>query len=473
MSSTTVVIITLIGYKLLLLGIGLWASKRVQTEGDFFLAGQGLGAWTAGLSYAASTSSAWVLLGFTGLVYSQGVVGLWLIPGIFGGYLLTWLVMGPRLNAETSEHGYITVIDFITGDIAPEWKRVIGIICASMILFCFVFYISSQFQAAGNAFTSTFNMGASEAVILGASVIVIYCLFGGFLAASITDALQATVMMVACILVPYAAVTAAGGIGTIIDTLHATQPASYFSFTGGAAGMAGIGLAMGLFGTGLGALGQPQLLNRIMAAKDAQARRRGAAITVGWGAVIYMGLVLLAFAGRAANIQTGGESLFFKAAELYLPPVLAGIVIAAILSAVMSTVDSLLLAAASAVSHDMGFAYSNPKKALLAGRLAMVLIAVLAVLMTIFLAKDIFTRVLFAWVALGAAFGPSILVKCLGWKVRGGFVLAAIIAGFLIAVMAYNVPGGMADVIEKWASWLAGLVILFLGKYKNGRQENA
>ncbi len=467
MSSTEIVIVTLVAYKILLLGIGFWASRRVHSEGDYFLAGQGLGAWTAGLSYAASTSSAWVLLGFTGLVYSQGVVGLWLVPGIFSGYLLTWLVMGPRLNSETSERGYITVIDFITGDVSSKWTRIIGATCAAMILFCFVFYISSQFQAAGNAFTATFNMGSSEAVILGATVIVIYCLFGGFWAASVTDTIQAVVMVLACILVPVGAVNAAGGVGAIVDTLRATQPESYFSFTGGAPGMAGIGLAMGLFGTGLGALGQPQLLNRIMAAKDASTRRRGALITVGWGAIIYSGLVLLAFAGRASNIDIGGESLFFKAADLYLPAVLAGIVIAAILSAVMSTVDSLLLAAASAVSHDMGFKHATPKAALMMGRIAMVVIAVLAVLMTIFLEKDIFTRVLFAWVALGAAFGPAIFVKCLGWRVDGGYVLTAIVTGFLVAVIAYNVDGGVADIVEKWVSWAAGLSILFVGRKRN------
>ena len=211
MSTSMIVLITLIAYKVILLGIGFWASKRVKTDKDFFLAGQGLGAWTAGLSYAASTSSAWVLLGFTGIVYAQGVVGLWLVPGIFGGYVMTWLVMGPRLNAETAERGYITIVDFITGDIEQKWKRIIGIICALMILFCFVFYISSQFQAAGNALTEVFGMNAVEAILLGAAVILIYCLLGGFWAASITDALQAVVMLLACIIVPIAAVNAAGG----------------------------------------------------------------------------------------------------------------------------------------------------------------------------------------------------------------------------------------------------------------------
>jgi len=464
MQTTTIVLLTLIFYKVLLLAIGFWASKSVETENDFFLAGQGLGAWTAGLSYAASTSSAWVLLGFTGIVYSKGLVGLWLIPGIFGGYLLTWLVMGPRLNAETAERGYLTVVDFITSDVAKEWQRRIGIICAAMILFCFVFYISSQFQAAGNALTEVFGLGSTKSILIGAAVILVYCLMGGFLAASVTDALQALVMMLACIFVPFAAVQAVGGMGEVMSVLKAQESASFFSRTGEAVGLAGLGAAMGLLGTGLGALGQPQLLNRIMAVKSPAERRKGAAITIGWGIIIYSGLVCLALAGRAAGIETGQEGLFFAAAKAYLPAVLAGIVTAAVLSAVMSTVDSLLLAAASAVSHDMGVTYKDPQKALLFGRLAMVGIAVFAVLMTLYLPKDIFSRVLFSWVALGAAFGPTLLTKCLGWRVRGGFMLAAILVGFFTAVIFANIDGTLADVIEKWASWILGLLILFFGR---------
>ena len=470
MSDTTIVLITLVAYKLVLLGVGFWASKRVSDESDFFLAsggeGGGLGAWTAGLSYAASTSSAWVLLGFTGMVFTKGAVGLWLVPGIFGGYLMTWLVMGPKLNAETAAKGHITIVDFITEGMGGSLKRATGLLCAALILFCFVFYISSQFQAAGNALDEVFGLGIAEAVIIGAVVIVAYCLLGGFWAASITDALQAGVMMIACILVPVATVMAAGGIGSVIETLHAAEHHDYFSFTNGAAGMAGIGVAMGLFGTGLGALGQPQLLNRIMAVRTQSERKKAAAITIGWGVIIYSGLICLAFAGRALQVDTGGESLFFAAAQAYLPSVLAGIVIAAVLSAVMSTVDSLLLAAASAVSHDSGVTYASPKRALLFGRLAMVGVAVIAVFLTLFLPQEIFSRVLFSWVALGAAFGPVILVSCLGVKVQDVFKIVAIMTGFVIAVTAYGIDGPLADVVEKWGSWAAGLIILFIGKQR-------
>ena len=470
MSSQTVVLITLVFYKIVLLAIGYWASKRVTSEGDFFIAGKGagggLGPWVAGLSYAASTSSAWVLLGYTGFVFSAGFKALWLIPGIFCGYALTWLVMGPRLNAETAERGHITIVDFLTADAGPKWRGRIAALAAVLIIFCFVFYVAAQFQAAGNAFSSTFGLGLVESVILGAIIIVAYCLMGGFWAASITDTLQALVMVGACILVPLVAIKAAGGLEPIMSTLHAREAPSYFQFSGGAVGLAAIGGALGLLGTGLGAAGQPQLLNRIMAARDTRARLQGAAITIGWGTLIYIGVTLLALSARALLPDTPSEAIFFATAEAYLPPILAGIVLAAILSAVMSTVDSLLLAAASAVSHDLGVARLMPGRELLAGRLAMIGVAIISVILTLYAPDSIFDRVLFSWVALGAAFGPAALSRCFGWRASGVYVFFAVLAGFSIAVIASGMSGTLADVCEKWLSWIVGFSILFAGKSK-------
>jgi len=466
MSTSSVVLITLVVYKFFLLAVGFWASKRIKSESDYFLGGQNLGAWTAGLSYAASTSSAWVLLGFTGLVYAQGIVGLWLIPGIFFGYFMTWFVLGPRLNSETSEQGHITIVDFIGADLSGVWRRRIGVLCACIILFSFTFYISSQLQAAGNALTENFDIGSVEAIIVGFAIIIIYCLLGGFWAASVTDAFQAAVMMLACIIVPVATVSAAGGMGEVFGSLQTNEPAAYLSWSGKAAGMAGLGFVMGLIGNGMGAMGQPQLLNRIMAVKSQSERIKAASITIGWGIIIYSGLSCLALAGRALNVETGDEGLIFAAARAYLPAILAGIVTAAVLSAIMSTVDSLLLAAASAVSHDLGIKYQSPQTALFYGRVAMVVIALVAILVTIFWSKDIFNMALFAWVPVGAAFGPAALTRCLGWKVKAQFLLSAILLGFLTAVFFALQSGDLADVIEKWGSWIVGLTILFIGRKK-------
>lgn len=481
MSSQSVVLITLVIYKFVLLGIGFWASRRVHSESDFFIAGKGagggLGPWVAGLSYAASTSSAWVLLGYTGFVFTVGFKALWLIPGIFGGYILTWLVMGPRLNAETAKRGHITLVDFLIADVGKVWRGRIASLAAVLIVFCFVFYVAAQFQAAGNAFASTFGLGVIESVMIGAVIIVAYCLMGGFWAASITDSLQALVMVAACVLVPTVTIMAAGGTGAVLDILRANEAPSYFQMSGGAVGIAAIGGALGLLGTGLGAAGQPQLLNRIMAAKDRKARLLGAAITIGWGTLVFIGVTWLALAARALMPDTPSEQIFFAAAEAYLPPILAGIVLAALLSAVMSTVDSLLLAAASAISHDLGTARFMPKqikkgRELLAGRLAMVGVAAVSVALTLVVPDKIFDRVLFSWVALGAALGPTALARCFGWRVSGAYVFFAMICGFGIAVIASGLQGQAADTAEKWLSWVVGFIILFLGKKSQAQQIN-
>jgi Na+/proline symporter len=185
---------------------------------------------------------------------------------------------------------------------------------------------------------------------------------------------------------------------------------------------------------------------------------------VGWGFLVYVGVTTLAFSARALMPETPAEQIFFKAAEQYLPPVLAGIVLAAILSAVMSTVDSLLLAAASAISHDIGGSMFQPQHKLLAGRVAMVGIAVIAVILTLVLPASIFDRVLFSWVALGAAFGPATLSRCLGWNAKGAHIFFAVLLGFSIAAFASNFSGPLADMCEKWLSWGVGFAFILTGK---------
>ena len=296
---------------------------------------------------------------------------------------------------------------------------------------------------------------------------------GGFWAASITDTLQALVMVGACLLVPIVTITAAGGIGSILETLHANEAPAYFKMSGGGCWPSGCRWGTRFAGYArLGAAGQPQLLNRIMAVKDRKSRLLGATITIGWGTLIYMGVTLLALAARALLPEIPSEQIFFATAKAYLPPILAGIVLAAILSAVMSTVDSLLLAAASAVSHDLGAARFMPGRELLAGRIAMIAIAILSVVLTLTMPDSIFDRVLFSWVALGAAFGPTAIVRCFGWRVKGLNVFFAIFSGFTIAVIASYIDGSIAEICEKWLSWIVGFVILFVGKTKRFQQIN-
>lgn len=472
-TNTLIIIATLVAYKLALIGIGLWASRRNKTEDDFFLAGRGLGAWVAGLSYAASTSSAWVLLGFTWFVYTNGLSALWMVPGILGGYVVVWQVFGKRLREETASRGHITLTDFMTAETGRGMKTVIAMTSAVLIFFCFIFYIAAQFGAAGAAFETQLNLPHVESLLIGALVILIYALLGGFWAVSVTDMLQGGIMALVAILLPAAALIAAGGPAGVWQTLSASAPDGYLSWTGPHTGFIFIGFVLGVAAIGLGPFGQPQLIARLMAVKDEKSRKQGFQIAMGWAVIVYTGMITLALSGRAlTGGDADGENLLYLLAGDLFPAMIAGLIIAAVLSAVMSTVDSLLIATSAAVAHDMGVARQFPGREVLISRIVMAILVGLAVALALALPATIFSRVLFAWSALGAAFGPVVLVRVFHREPAGWAILAAILSGFAMTVFFYlagqvggdswagelaRLPG---DPFERIVPWVLPLVIL-------------
>lgn len=480
-SDTLAVLLTLIVYKLVLIGIGVWASRLNRDEADFFLGGRKLGAWVAGLSYAASTSSAWVLLGFTGFVYANGVSALWMIPGIWLGYVGVWLWFGPRLRRETAERNHITASDFLAAGVSGSTARLIRGLAGGLVLFTFIFYIAAQFGASAVAFESQFDLGRTESVLIGAGVILIYGLLGGFWAVSITDMLQGAMMALIALVLPVLVLIAAGGPSGMASTLQASMPETYLDPFGGMVFHVFIGFALGIAAIGLGALGQPHLLARLMAIRDDRARRQGFSIAMVWAVLVFSGMSLLALGGRALLGQIAdGEALFYSAASAVLPPVLAGIVIAAVLSAVMSTVDSLLVAASAAASHDLGLSRLMKGREVLISRAVMGGICALAVILTLSVDATIFDRVLFSWAALGAAFGPIIIARVSGVEPVGWAILASILSGFILTVVFYtygqmgvaNAGDGVSGLLarlaatpgdpwERIAPWVLPLVLCF------------
>ncbi len=481
------VLVTLVVYKLALIAIGLAAAQFNRNQADFFLGGRNLGPWVSGLSYAASTSSAWVLLGYTGFVYVAGVSAIWMAPGILGAYWVVWMVFGPRVRAETAEQGHVTASDFMAAR-AGCWAPGIRMTAGVLVLFTFVFYIAAQFGAAAIAFESQFTLVRWESVALGAGVILIYALLGGFRAVSLTDTLQGGIMALIALALPLGALMAAGGPAGVYETLSQTMPDSYLDPMGGRGLLVFLGFATGIASIGLGALGQPHLLSRLMAVRDEAARRRGFAVAMSWGVIVHVGMAVLALSGRALIPDASdGEALFYAVAANLLPAILAGVVIAAVLSAVMSTVDSLLIAASAAAAHDLGLARVLPGREVLISRIVMASICALAVALTLTLPAAIFDRVLFSWSALGAAFGPVILVRVLGLEPRGGAILAAIAAGFLMTVLFYAYgqlewaePSGLngflarlagipGDPFERIFPWVAPLFLLICFRHSRTR----
>lgn len=455
------ILVSLVLYKLVLIGIGFWASRRVRSADDYLLGGRNLGPWVAGLSYAASTSSAWVLLGFSGFTFAYGVAALWMLPGIWGGYIVMWLWFGPRIRREAAAHTYVTPTEFLTANINALARARIAGLAALLITFCFIFYIAAQFDAAANAFVTNFEMNTTSSLLLGAGIILIYCLLGGFWAASVTDTLQGIVMMVASIIVPVLAVVEAGGYGQIVRTVSSTSPA-LLDASAGHPGFIFIGFMLGLAGIGLGTLGQPHLLARLMAVRGERERKQGFAIAMSWAVIVYIGMASLALAARSLAVTPdSGEQIFYILAGQLLPPLLAGIVIAAILSAVMSTVDSLLLAAAAAIAHDLNLSSRLRLGELALSRIVMTALVVAAVTLALTLPDTIFNRVLFAWNALGAAFGPLIVARVLGREPVAAARLWSIVLGFGLTVLFYTYGTIHVDQTNNpLSAWLASLARL-------------
>ncbi len=205
MEKSQIILITLIIYKLVLLSIGFWASKRTGNGDDFFLGGRGLGPVVAALSYSSSAASAWVLLGLTGIAYTYGVSTIWLALGSISSMLVVWYWLAPRLMCFSRDHDHITLTEVVSHDAAGRSRQIIVWISSLIIVFSFTFYVAAQFQAAGNTFASTFDMSMQSSLMLGAFIIMAYTLLGGFWAVSVTDALQGSLMALVAVVMPIAA----------------------------------------------------------------------------------------------------------------------------------------------------------------------------------------------------------------------------------------------------------------------------
>lgn len=459
-----VILVTLVLYKLILIGIGVWASKRAGTEAGFLIGGRSLGPWVAGLSYAATSSSAWVLLGFSGFVYAVGLSALWMLPGIWFGYVFIWILLGGRIRSESAEKSYITPTDFIAAGSTGTARKAIALLATAMIVFCFIFYIAAQLQAAGVAMQSFFGIDLAEAVLIGAAVVLIYSLLGGFWAVSVTDMLQGAVMAALAIAAPLAAVVAAGGPGAVLQALINDSP-GHLALFGGRSGLAALGFVVGISSIGLGTVGQPQLLARVMSVRDDKARRQAFAISLAWAVAVFSAMAVLGLAGRALPVSTSGEDLLFTIVGEYFPPVMAGVALAALLSAIMSTVDSILLSSAAAITHDAGVNRAMPGREVLTARLVMTGLTVIAILLTLKAPATIFERVLFAWAALGAALGPTVVARVLDWRPHPWAVVAAMVVGFALAVIFNQIlPSGEGAILERLLPWLPTLALLYLAR---------
>jgi len=411
--------LTLVAYVVVLIAIG-WSARSASVDREgYFLGGRRLGGWGAALGASASSSSAWSLLGVSGAAYAWGLPAVWLIPGCVGGFVLNWLVFAPAVSTEGRGRGAATIIELVAGRPGTAGRPAVTGTAAAIVLVSLGAYVGAQLQGAAKTFEAVFAVPAWETVLVGAAVVLAYTWLGGFQAVSATDAVQGTVMVSTALLLPVAAVAAAGGPAGIWAALSTAGDPQAASLLRGATPAVGAGFALGLVGIGLGYPGQPHVGKYFLAlSDDPRALRRGRAVAVTWAVVVYVGMVALGLAGRALYPELpDGETVFVAAADQLLPAAVAGVVLAAVLSAMMSTADSQLFVAAGTVTHDLGVRLPAGLAAGAVNREVATTRAVAAALTAGAAAsalvgdEAIFSRVLFGWAAMGASLGPLLLVR--------------------------------------------------------------
>jgi sodium/proline symporter len=464
MNDTAVVLATLIVYNAILIGVGFWARKRNKSVEDFYLAGRQLGPWIAAISASASSSSAWTLLGVSGAAYAWGLPALWLFPATVGGFLINWVWVAPRLQALASREGAVTLAAVVAPASLGRMRSLILRVAAAIIVFSFVFYIASQFEAAGKAFESTFGLSRQMSILAGAAVVMAYTLLGGFWAVSVTDTVQGLLMVVAAIVLPVAALIAVGGVGPLLDGLAAgggpSIPAGQFS------GLTGFFFVLGMFGITIGYPGQPHVVNRYMALRDEVSLRQGRVIALCWAALVYAGMLMLGLCARVLlDDLADTEQVLFETARLLLPTVIGGVMLAAVLSAIMSTADSQLLVASSSISHDWTLASGGTANGLARSRITVLVVLALATILALMWRADIFSRVLFAWVALGSALGPLLVVRLAGRSISAAGTLTAMLAGFSGTLVLSWMPDTPGDVAERILPFVIALIIAVVASH--------
>lgn len=466
MSRETAVLLTLIVYKVILIGIGIAASRWNRDRADFFLGGRRLGGLVAAISASASSSSAWTLLGVSGAAYSWGLGAIWIFPACLGGFCLNWFVLAPRLRRVSRNQDALTVTELLAKPDGRSRNSGLAWLGSIIIAFSLTFYVASQLQASGKTFSSTFGLGAVESISIGAVIIVFYTMVGGFWAVSLTDTLQGLVMAGTSLILPIVALVEVGGVGALWNGMGEVQVEGFTSLFRTFPLAAGIWFAFGLFGIGIGYPGQPHVVNRFMALRDDSALSRGRVIAIVWAFVVYSGMILLGWCGRVLiPVLDDQETVFFSAANALFPPVVGGVMVAGVLSAIMSTADSQLLVASSSVSYDLaGERSSSGQRSLLRSRLVVLGLSGAAVLLALVGTQEIFSPVLFAWSAMGAAFGPLLLVTVIRGPVSPRWSFAAMACGFFLSVVAYSLPATKGTAVERWVPFLVALFCAMAGR---------
>ncbi len=443
MTASAPMLITFAIYLIGMLGIGLYAWWRTRSFDDYILGGRSLNPWVTALSAGASDMSGWLLMGLPGALFLSGLAESWIAIGLVLGSWLNWtLVAGPlRVYTERANNA-LTLPDYFTHRFEDR-SRLLRVISALVILVFFAIYSASGIVAGARLFEATFNIPYATALWAGAAVTIAYTLIGGFLAVSWTDTVQATLMILALLIAPIVLISAVGGPGAALASIAAFDPARADFFQGTT--IVGI---ISLLAWGLGYFGQPHIVSRFMAADSLQAIKPARRIAMSWMILCLFGAMAVGFfaiawvaanPGPGASVVANPERVFIVVAQQLFNPWIAGVLLSAILAAIMSTLSCQLLVCASALTEDFYKPFLRPqagqRELIWVGRSALLAISLVAIALAWDPNNRVLDLVAYAWAGFGAAFGPVVLLS-LGWRrmTRNG-ALAGMLTGALTVLI--------------------------------------
>ena len=475
----TGIIVSLALYFILMIAIGLYAQRQSTSDSEgYLLAGRNLPPSVAALSAGASDMSGWLLLGLPGALYATGLVEAWIGIGLFVGALFNWLIVAPRLRAQTEKLGNALTIPEFLANRFPDKALALRVTSAVVIVAFFTVYTAAGLVGGGKLFATSFapivgDWGLSPymaGILLTAGVVVAYTMIGGFLAVSLTDFVQGIIMLLALVIMPLVVMFGAGGEAGA--SLTEVQP-GFLSLT---EGLTFIGF-LSAIAWGLGYFGQPHIIVRFMAIRSVPEVKNARWIGMGWMALCLAGALGVGLAGRAYVERNGmtledPETIFMLLAETLFQPLVTGFLLAALLAAIMSTISSQLLVSSSSLTEDFYRLFlrkdASERESVNVSRLFVLIVAIAAIVIASDPESEVLGLVSNAWAGFGAAFGPMILLSLTWDRMTGAGAVAGLITGAVV-VFGWIAAGwnasflggpGVYEIIPGFIAALVAIVVV-------------
>ena len=455
----TPVLISFTLYMLVMVGIGFYFYFKTNDLSDFVLGGRSLGPGVTALSAGASDMSGWLLLGLPGMMYSDGIVGSWIAVGLIIGAYLNWHYIARPLRVYTHHlNDAITIPDYFSNRF-QDHSNTLRIITAVVILLFYTLYTSSGLVGGAKLFEATFHLDYSTALLVGSVIIVSYTFLGGYNAVSWTDFIQGILMMLALVITPIVVIMHIGGISEGLALIETIDPAKLDILSG----TSFIGI-LSLMAWGLGYFGQPHILVRFMSIRHEDEMNRAKTIGMTWMILSVIGSLAVGFFGFAYVISEGvdlqdSEKIFITLSQLLFNPWIAGFLLAAILAAIMSTIDSQLLVSSSVLTRDIYHALlrkdASDTELVWVGRATVIMIAVIAWYLSTDQNSSVLMLVAYAWAGFGAAFGPLIILSLYNPNITRLGAIAGMVTGSLTVIVWKQLEGGIFDLYELLPGFIA------------------